>query len=74
MIQPLDMGRCVHRRNAAAVPRKKRGAHVQPALVQILGEVDKRLRRIAETMQEKNRPRVASAQIYRACTRNDVVY
>jgi hypothetical protein len=37
-------------------------------------EMGERLRRVAKTMQEKNCPRVASTQIYRACTRNDVRY
>lgn len=42
--------------------------------MQIASEMDERLRRVAEAMQEKYCPRVACAQIYRACTRNYVCY
>ena len=74
IIEPLNVGRCVHVGNAAPVPRKKRSTNVISVLVEMLSEMDERLRRVAEAMQEKYRPRIACAQMYRACTRNYVCY
>lgn len=74
MIEPLYMVRRIQVGNAAPVPRKKRSTNVVSALVQIGSEMDESLRRVAEAMQEEYSPRVAAAQIYRACTRNYVCY
>jgi hypothetical protein len=43
-------------------------------LVEVPSKVDECLRRVAETMQEKYSLRIACAQIYRACARNNICY
>jgi hypothetical protein len=68
------MGRRIHGRHAAAMPWQERNTHVKISPGQIPGEICERLRRITETVQEQDRPRVAGAQVDWACAWNNVCY
>jgi hypothetical protein len=56
------------------VAGQQRSANVETSLVQIPGEISKRLRCVAEAVQKKNGPGIAGAQVDRTCAWDYVCY